>query len=95
MPFLFSSSNFNWKNCSSLRCKTFLYVSISILKDCVQALLSHWPENEPAILYKVSSWIGTKTEVDRIAKTGTSPNTLVSVCSRVLSRVLASSQRVC
>ena len=69
-------------------------MSITILKDCVQAPLSHWPENESAILYKLCSWIGTKIEVDRIAKTETSPNTVVSVCARVLSRVLASSQRV-
>ena len=56
--------------------------------------LSHLPEIELAILYKVSSGIGTKIEVDRIVKTETSPNTVVFVCSRVLSRVLASSQRV-
>ena len=38
--------------------------------------------------------VETKIEVDGIAKTETSPNTVVSVCARVLSRVLASSQRV-
>ena len=38
--------------------------------------------------------IETKIEVDGIAKTETSPNTVVSVCARVLSRVLASSRRV-